>query len=205
MTSSNFNNQNGPFGNVIDGFVYPQFIGYATRAPTTQDIYNPGTKWQDNSVNPPVIYETTGAGIWSTSGVNQATTTTYGTVILTDDSQPVATKAYADALVIAGAPVATETVAGIGQLATDAEAIAGTPSTGLLALLVTPSNLAPVLASPSAIGSTTPAAGTFTALTTDGTGLVTLASSGDVNISTATGSFVVSAGENATDAVVIES
>ena len=112
---------------------------------------------------------------------------------------------YADNLAIAGSPVSTTTTAGIGQLATDAEAIAGTPSTGLLALFVTPSNLSPVFASPPAIGGTLPAAGAFTGLTADGTGVVTLASSADATISTATGSFVVSAGESANDAVKIES
>jgi HSP20 family molecular chaperone IbpA len=203
VTVSLFNNQNGPFANVVDAYVYPQFIN-ANRAPTTQDIYNPGTRWQDDSVNPRLIYITTGAGDWDT-GAQPATTTTYGTVILTDNSQPIATKAYADALAIAGSPVSTTTVAGIGELATDAEAIAGTPSTGLLALFVTPSNLSAVFASPPAIGGTIAAAGSFTALTTDGSGLVTLASSGDVDLSTSTGSFVVSAGESATDAVKIES
>lgn len=64
MTAALFNNLNGSFGNVIDGFVYPQFIGDAQRQPTTQDIYNPGTRWQDNSVNPPVQYYTVGAGLW---------------------------------------------------------------------------------------------------------------------------------------------
>lgn len=194
----------GAFGYGIDPFVYPQFLSFM-RAPTSLDIYNPGTRWQDNSVNPAIIYSTSGAGNWDTGGVEPATTTTYGTVILTDNSEPVATKAYADALAIAGSPVATTTTAGIGQLATDAEAIAGTASTGLLALFVTPSNLTPVFASPPAIGGTLPAAGAFKGLTADGTGVVTLASSGDATISTATGSFVVSAGESATDAVKIES
>lgn len=97
--------------------------------------------------------------------VPAATTSTAGVVTLTDNSDPVATKVYVDAIAIAGAPVATESVQGIGELATDAQAIARTASTGALALLLTPSNLSPVLASPSAIGSTAPAAGTFTALT----------------------------------------
>ena len=67
MTASLGNTAQGtPFATGVDAFVYPQFIGYALRAPTTQDIYNPGTRWQDNSVNPPVIYQTTGAGIWFT-------------------------------------------------------------------------------------------------------------------------------------------
>src|SRR5258708_38206556 len=138
-----------PFGSFpfnasgIDYFSLPIFLNMM-RAPTTQDIYNPGTRWQDSSVNPPLIYETSGAGNWDTGGVEPATTTTYGTVILTDNSEPVATKAYADALAIAGAPVATTTVAEVGQLATDPEAVAGTASTGALALFVTPSNLAAV-------------------------------------------------------------
>lgn len=65
MTAALGNTAQGtPFATGVDAFVYPQFIGYALRAPTTQDIYNPGTRWQNNAVNPPVIYETTGAGIW---------------------------------------------------------------------------------------------------------------------------------------------
>lgn len=71
MTAALGNTAQGtPFATGVDAFVYPQFIGYALRAPTTQDIYNPGTRWQDNSVSPPVIYETSGAGRWllSTSG-----------------------------------------------------------------------------------------------------------------------------------------
>lgn len=90
MTAALFNNQGGNFANVVDGYVYPQFIGYALRAPTTQDIYNAGTRWQDNSVNPAVIYETTGSGLWyanASSGtfnsltVNGSTVLTGGTII----------------------------------------------------------------------------------------------------------------------------
>lgn len=212
MTACLFNNQNGNFANVVDGYVYPQFIGYALRAPTSQDIYPPGTRWQDNSVNPPIIYETTGGGTWTTEGANHATTTNFGTVILTDNSEPVATKAYADALAIAGAPVATTTTAGIGELATNAEAVAGTPSTGLLALFVTPSNLAAVFAAPPATGGTTPAAGTFTSLTTDGTGVVSLAANAasnftvtgaaaDLTLESSGGSVVITGTEAAVDAI----
>src|SRR5580698_137353 len=65
MTAALGNTAQGtPFATGVDAFVYPQFIGYALRAPTTQDIYNPGTRWQNNAVNPAVIYETTGAGNW---------------------------------------------------------------------------------------------------------------------------------------------
>jgi len=160
-----------PIGYAVDNFyVQPVFLN-AQRPPTVNDSYPAGTRWQDNSVNPPIIYETTGRGVWNTEGANHATTTTYGTVILTDNSEPVATKAYADALAIAGSPVATETVPGIGELATDAEAVAGTPSTGLLALFVTPSNLTPVFAAPPAIGGTTPAAATAPSAIPTGPGI----------------------------------
>lgn len=68
MTAALGNTAQGtPFATGVDAYVYPQFIGYALRAPTTQDIYNPGVRWMDNSVSPPVIYETSGAGVWNTS------------------------------------------------------------------------------------------------------------------------------------------
>jgi hypothetical protein len=75
----------------IDNFSHPLFIGDWMRAPTTNDIYNPGTEVQDNSVNPPVIYETTGGGVWysiagggeslSSLTVTGPTSLTGGTVI----------------------------------------------------------------------------------------------------------------------------
>lgn len=65
MTAALGNTSQGtPFATGVDSFVYPQFIGNALRAPSTNDIQNPGTRWQNNAVNPPVIYETTGAGVW---------------------------------------------------------------------------------------------------------------------------------------------
>src|SRR5271169_4332033 len=65
MTAALGNTSQGtPFATGVDAYVYPQFIGYALRARTTQDIYNPGTRWQYNAVNPPVQYYTTGAGLW---------------------------------------------------------------------------------------------------------------------------------------------
>lgn len=76
--------QGTPYATGVDPFVYPQFIGYALRAPTPQDIYNPGTRWQDNSVNPAVIYETTGAGLWYSDigvGAFNALTVTGSTVL----------------------------------------------------------------------------------------------------------------------------
>ncbi|HXQ38561.1 MAG TPA: hypothetical protein VN843_31460, partial [Anaerolineales bacterium] len=170
MTASLFNNQNGSFGNVIDGYVYPQFIT-ANRAPTAQDIYPPGTRWMNGSVTPRLIYETSGAGDWDTGGVQPATTTTYGTVILTDNNEPVATKFYADNLAIAGSPDASTVTKGISYLATNADVVSpyGTPLGANTVL--TPANITTIFASPPASGGTTPAAGKFTTL--EATGLFT--------------------------------
>lgn len=89
MTASLINTTRGtPFATGVDDFVYPQFIGYAERAPTIHDIYNPGTRWQDNSVNPAIIYQTTGAGLWYTdsgaSGVFTSITATTGDITATE-------------------------------------------------------------------------------------------------------------------------
>jgi hypothetical protein len=48
----------------IDFYQNPPFIP-AQRPPTSYDQELPGTVWQDKSVNPPVLYITTGAGSWS--------------------------------------------------------------------------------------------------------------------------------------------
>lgn len=196
MTASLPNNSNVPFGFQIDGFVYPQFIGYALRAPTTQDIYNPGTRWQDNSQNPAIIYETTGAGLWISGSGNQATTTVYGSVILTDNSEPVATKLYADNLAIAGAPDATPTTKGISFLATNADVVSpfGTPLGANTVL--TPANIVTIFASPPASGSTTPAAGKFTTL--EATGLF----SGDAGATINTAGTPLNLGADADTAAI---
>lgn len=171
MTAALNNTSGGtPFAIGVDAFVYPQFIGYALRPPTTQDIYNPGTRWQDNSVNPPVIYETTGAGLWLVGGEPQATTTTFGSVKLATLSQLQNGNAPSGAIVplsndvatviagvVAGAGVpATVAQQGYVFLETDANAVLGTapnPNTALQ-----PSNLAAVFAAPpvGGFGSTTP-------------------------------------------------
>lgn len=180
----------------------------AERDPATTDTnYNLGQQWINKSNNTYWILLSVsgGSATWDEGGNSPATTTTYGTVLLTDNSEPVATKVYADNLAIAGSPVATETTSGIGKLVSDANAVARIASTGLQAYFVQPSNLTAVMSSPGPIGNTLPDSGDFTGLTADGTGVVTLASSGDATISTATGSFVVSAGESAADAVKIES
>src|SRR6185312_17215791 len=67
-----------------------------------------GQQYFDFLTTPPTEYIFNGQ-TWNSAGGSPATTTTYGTVILTDNSEPVATKVYADNLAIAGAPVATTT------------------------------------------------------------------------------------------------
>lgn len=211
MTAS-LPNLSNPGGEGVDPFVNPPYIGYAMRAPTTQDIQNPGTRWQDNSVNPPIIYSTTGGGNWDTGGVEPATTTTYGTVILTDNSEPVATKAYADALVTTGAPVATTTTSGIGKLVSDANAVARIPSTGLQAYFVQPSNLTAVMSAPGPIGDVTPSTGAFTDFTVTGTisissaAAITIEVTGagaDLTLESDLGSTIIKGGEAVADAIQI--
>lgn len=170
-----------------------------------------GQSYFDKSTSPATEYVYNGS-TWVTAGANPATTTTYGTVLLTDNSEPVATKLYADNLAIAGAPVATETTAGIGELATNAEAVARTASTGALALFLTPTNLTPVLSSPGPIGDSTPSTGAFTDLSATGTISISSAApitidvtgaGNDLTLSSDAGRVIVNGEEAAANAVTI--
>src|SRR5271168_1047499 len=145
--------QGGAYGNLIDGYVYPQFLGYAMRAPTTSDIYNAGTRWQDNSVNPPLIYETVGRGIWNQAGGGIATNATPGIVYLATLAQTqtggAPSAAYVSsandvatalAAIIVGSGVPATTVQqGYVFLATNNQAAAGTLTTNYA---INPSSLA---------------------------------------------------------------
>lgn len=185
-----------------------------------------GQQYFDTTTSPPTQYIYNGID-WAKGGDEPATTTTYGTVILTDDDTmadatdanvptALAIKTYVDNTAISGAPVATETTAGIGELATDAEAVARTASTGALALFLTPTNLTPVLSSPTAIGNTLPSSGTFTfvAASATGTGNTltsdTASSFGvtgagiDLTLSSASGSVPISAGEAVANAIGLQ-
>lgn len=183
----------------------------AQRAPSTSDNdYAKGQAWIDESVSPAILYFHIGGGDWNSNELTLSTDATFAGALDTTASSSLAIKTYVDGVAVAGAPVATESVQGIGELATDAEAVAGTASTALKALLVTPSNLSAVFAAPSAIGGTTPAAGTFTALTADGTGAVSLTgnaastltnTAGDLTVDAQAGSLVLDSGEAAADAV----
>jgi hypothetical protein len=212
MTAALSNIPNGPFATGVDGYVYPQFLGIPKRAPTTLDIYQPGTRWQDNSVSPPVIYQTTGAGNWIVDTNAPATTSTYGTVLLTDNSEPVATKVYADNLAIMGSPVATTTTSGIGKLVSDNNAVTRLASSGVQAYFVQPSNLTAVMSSPGPIGDTVPSTGAFTDLSATGTfsivsaAAITIEVTGaaaDLTLESDLGSTIIKGGEAVADAIQI--
>ena len=169
-----------------------------------------GQSYFDISTSPPTEYVFNGQ-TWVTAGANPATTVTYGTVLLTDNSSPVATKVYADNLAIAGAPAWSETVSGIGQLATTAEAQAGVDDT----VAITPLKLAQALVGSLPI---TGGAGSFTTLAASGlaslsgsatitTGATALnlasdASTGAVNIGTGAGARTITIG-NVTGATAV--
>lgn len=222
-----------PFGSFpfdaagVDLFAHPLFIN-ANRAPTINDIQNPGTEWMDSSVNPPIIYETSGAGNWDVGGIEPASTTRFGVVKLATLSELQNGNAPAGsvvplsndvATVIAGVvvgavPPANTTQQGIVELATDAQVV--TPfATDVPNTAVQPSNITAMFAAPEPIGSTTPNTGAFTniAATGVGTGNVltsnTASSIGvtgagiDLTLSSASGRVVVNGEEAAADAVRI--
>ncbi len=200
----------------------------AQRAPVTTDTNYPlGQVWLDQSATPSALYTHIGGGVWDQGGNAIATNTVYGLVQIDTDvlmaaaddlhvPTALAIKTYADNLAIAGSPVSTVDTAGIGELATDAEAVAGTASTGVLALFVTPSNLTPVFASAPDIGGTAAGAGTFDDLTADGTGTVSLVSNAaalfdttgagiDLTLSSDAGRVIINGEEAAANAITLSS
>lgn len=196
------------------GVIMPTVV--AQRDPGNNDKYDVGYQWINSANDSYWVLTGYSAGVpnWSSGGNNPATTTDYGTVILTDNSEPVATKVYVDNIAIAGAPAWSETISGIGQLSTNAEALAGTDDNTAM----TPLKVAAVFAKPFSIGSTTPAAGAFTTL--GATGLITAsgsatittgatalnlasdASTGAVNIGTGAGARTITIG-NITGATAV--
>lgn len=153
-------------------------------------------------------------------GTPDATTTIKGKVELATIAETTAglrddlacTPAGVAAVAIAGAPAASVTQAGIIELATNAEAAAQSATDRA----ITPSNLPSVMAAAGAIGGSTPAVGTFTSLTANGTGTVTLTSNAasvydvtgagnDLTLSSDAGRVYINGEEAAADAVRIES
>ncbi len=183
----------------------------ALRDPATSDVnYNPGQLWFNKSSGSLFVNE--GAGIWNDSGEEPATTTEYGVVLLTDNSQPVATKVYADNLAIAGSPVATTTTSGIGRLVSDANAVARIASTGAQAYFVQPSNLTAVMSAPGPIGDTTASTAVFTDLTATGTVSISSAApitidvtgaGNDLTLSSDAGRVIINGEEAAANAITL--
>jgi len=182
-----------------------------------------GQDYFDIDTSPPTQYIYNGS-TWAQGGNELATTTSPGIVLINTDGTlagadnttvptSLAVKTYADALAIAGAPIATDSTNGIGKTVTDANAIARIANSATEAYFVSPENLDAILASPSAIGGTSADAGTFTDLTADGTGAVTLdgnaasqftTSAGDITIDSNAGSVIIDGGEAVADAILLD-
>lgn len=144
--------------------------------------------------------------------VPSASATVEGVVFLTEGTSsiayPVATKFYADNLAIAGAPAWSETVSGIGQLATQAEVNAGTDDN----TAVTPLKLATLLGGGSGPGSFTDLTATGAVTFTGATGALSMTSTSasslgvtgagiDLTLSSSGGRVVVNGEEAAADAL----
>ncbi len=224
MTAALSNTAQGtPFATGVDAFVYPQFIS-ALRAPTTQDIYNPGTRWmfidQVNSTRS--IFETSGAGVWEVGGNPQATTTTAGITRYATLAEVMAGTgtnnatlaadvfALAQSIVVGAVPAATETNPGIAEIATQVETDAGSDDTRI----VTPLKLANFIGSGGFPGVFTDLTATGTVSFTGATGPINMTSATassfgvtgagiDLTLSSAAGRVVVNGEEAAADAVRI--
>lgn len=120
------------------------------------------------------------------------------------------TPANVAAVALSGVNDWSESVKGVGKLATSALAVAGTNDDTAM----TPLKVAEVFAEPPAIGSTTPAAGTFTGLVADSTGAITLdadaasnfsvAGAGiDLSLESAAGRVIVNGEEAAANAITL--
>lgn len=136
---------------------------------------------------PDAAYDTIGVTRYAT--VAETVTPTAGT----QDTTAV-TPAGVAAVVIAGGTLASTTVPGLIQLATNAQAVAASATDRGL----TPSNLTSVFAAPGVIGGTTPAAATFTNLTATGTisftSGITVADGGTGLTSYTTGDLIIATG-----------
>lgn len=199
----------------------------AQRAPNSSDTQYPqGQVWFDNSVDPPVEYTFAdgASATWNTGGNAEATTSSFGIVQLATLSELQNGNAPAGAyvptsndvatviagIVVGAVPPATETQAGIAEIATQAETNTGTDDTRI----VTPLKLATYVAGGSGAGSFTDLTATGTVSFTGATGGITMTSATassfgttgagiDLTLSSAAGRVVVNGEEAAADAVRI--
>ena len=118
---------------------YPMMI-IADRAPTVNDQFSAGTRWQHLNGSTNVIYESEGAGVWNVGGAPAASETEAGLMEYATDAETLALTATDKAVRPSnlGALDATTTQRGIGEIATDAEAQGETISTNKF---LVPSNL----------------------------------------------------------------
>ena len=205
-----FSPSNNPLSYVgLDPYLEPVFIP-SERPPTVNDIKNPGTRWQDNSANPHVIWETTGGGIWLEAGGAMATTSSFGTVQLASLAQLEAGNAPSGAIVplsndvytfvntyaSAGGVPATTSAQGIVYLAGNSDVVSPYTLTVAPNEVLTPGNITTMFASPAPIGSTTPGSGAFTTLTASSTlgvtGAATFSSTVQAGNTNITGTLAVS-------------
>lgn len=218
-----------PFGSFpfdaagVDNFAHPIFIN-ALRPPTTNDIQPPGTQWQDSGTLPstPVIYVSTGGGRWLVGGNIQATTLVAGVTRYATNAEVMAGTgtnnaalaadvfALAQSIVVGAVPAATETNAGIAEIATQIETDAGVDDTRI----VTPLKLANFVAAGGFPGSFTDLTATGTVSFTGATGGITMTSATassfgttgagiDLTLDSAAGRVVINGEEAAADAVRI--
>lgn len=188
----------------------PPNIIRANRAPTVNDTaFNFGDIWVDGTAGS--SYQNYGGGLWislgsgTTGAVNTLTGTTGGAIsplagninILGSAAQGTSVSGALNSLVVTVADWTTSQK-GVGILSSDAQAVTGTGTTQA----VTPHALTARLAAPGAIGGTTPAAGTFTAVTaTTGDIVATLgdivATNGNLVLGTAGNKIEIATGANA--------
>lgn len=192
----------------------PPNIIRANRAPTVNDTaFNFGDIWVDGTAGS--SYQNYGGGLWislgsgTTGAVNTLTGTTGGAIsplagninILGSAAQGTSVSGALNSLVVTVADWTTSQK-GVGILSSDAQAVTGTGTTQA----VTPHALTARLAAPGAIGGTTPAAGTFTAVTaTTGDIVATLgdlvATNGNLVLVTAGNKIEIATGANASTGV----
>lgn len=150
---------------------------------------------------------------WVQNQLSLDTDGTFASASNSTASSSLAIKTYVDATASFGAPIASDVAQGIAWTATDAQCVAGTANDATNAYMVSPDNLVAIFASPNGpIGGTAAVAGTFTDLTADGTGAVSLTgnaastltnTAGDLTVDAQAGSLILDSGEAAADAVKI--
>lgn len=200
----------------VNSVNYPQFLPWL-RAPNSSDIYNAGTKVQDNSVIPPVIYETTGAGVWlAGSGAGNVTSVTGTANQLTASPTTGAVILSLSATLLAPGSIASTTTMTAGTTVT---ATLGniTATNGDLVLATAGNKLSIATGSNASTGTATLTGGTVTVATTAVTaqslihiwrqsiGATGAAATGNLTVGTVTAgtSFVINSVE-AADATALQ-